>query len=61
MTLLASCCSTDCCFADPAEPCYGETHMTEEGGGDDYYYLHSCEGHVDVMYRDGPYKPEDIR
>lgn len=48
-------CGADCFRKDenPAEPCYGEVHGTEDYPGE---YAHACTGHWPALDGD-PYKP----
>ena len=42
------------------EPCYGKVDAVDEiSDGEDYYWVHSCEGHVDCLTESGPYKREN--
>ena len=53
-----SCCPSIKCVDDSAEaPCWGDVYVVDEDyDGDDYYWVHACEGHADV--RMGvPYRP----
>jgi len=53
-------CKEDCFALDlhENEPCWGEVVAIDEMcSGDDYYFIHSCQGHKD-KYEGGEYIPE---
>ena len=56
-----ACCGDDC-FAfglNPAEPCWGDVHIvSEEYDGEDYYWVHECEGHSGCFDGGKKYKPQ---
>lgn len=46
----AACCKTDCWKFDsnsPDDPCWGDVDVIDEEGGEDWYWIHSCQGHKD--------------
>ena len=57
----ATCCDLhDCHLLDlnEGEVCWGQvTVIAEDYTEDDYWWIHSCEGHEDCIYS-GPYKSE---
>lgn len=49
-------CGAFCDFANPGQPCYGKVTVIEEvecNDGEDYYWIHACEGH----FNGGRYEP----
>lgn len=49
----SACCGDDCWIFniddDKYGPCWGDVEVIcEEGGGDDYYWVHGCQGHKDM-------------
>jgi len=52
-------CGADCVYARvDGGPCWGEVSVVgEDSMGDDWYWIHACEGHSDY-YDHGPYKSE---
>jgi hypothetical protein len=65
----SSCCGADC-FAygkNENEPCWGDVFVAaEEGCGDDWWWIHECQGHEDCYDAscysgDGKYKVEPKR
>lgn len=57
----STCCGSDC-FADgneEDEPCWGPVRVIEEEySGDDWYWVHACEGHKEDYIIGGAYIPE---
>jgi hypothetical protein len=55
----ADCCGADCHYGNiEGEPCWGKVELMDEVAvGDEYLWLHACQGHADVYCGDGPYKP----
>jgi hypothetical protein len=54
------CCGAEC-WAEwsqtPEKPCWGDiAAVAEEGAGDDYYWVHSCQGH-EFEYFGSTYRP----
>ncbi len=53
------CCEADCCFpGTEKEPCWGnveaveEEKYTDEDGNEDWTWIHTCEGHIDLHYKE---------
>ena len=49
----SACCGDDCWIHNIGDerylPCWGDVEVVgEEGGGDDYYWVHACQGHKDM-------------
>lgn len=54
------CCRTGCDFENDIEYCYGEVIPIDEiECGDDWYWIHACYGHQDILSINGEkYIPE---
>ena len=51
-------CGVDCAYLNTEYPCWGEVYATDEiAYGDDYQWIHECEGH-NGCFSGGKYKPE---
>lgn len=47
----ASCCGEDCYALSSNETCWGEVTVVEqENIGDDFYWVHACEGHLETYF-----------
>ena len=55
----SECCRADCPHDSEKEPCWGTVVVVgEDGGGEDYYWVHACEGHRNCYAGDGVYVSE---
>ena len=52
---IAECCGIDCQHGTLDGPCWGQCGVVDEDGGeDDFTFIHACKGHEDYC---GEYKP----